>query len=95
MKDLWRTYKEWNDRRWARVSAKGAWFTFLYCMAMGLLWGIFMLATTSLLDLYFDGYFRIQSLRIKLPIYVIGSLIMGLVFWVIRPKEAKFRKLKE
>ena len=94
MKNIWKTYKEWNNRRWARIRAKGAWHILLHSMLYGFMWGMYMIVVMSAV-FYFLERFRVESWLTLILIYVAGGFIMGLFTWVVNVNESRYEKMKE
>ena len=61
--------------RWATVSAR---------IAIGLAWGVFMLAANALVQYSYEGSLDTQHLQGTAGIYFVGGLIYGLIMWVMQ-----------
>ena len=95
MRNPVKVISEWNDRRWRthgvkvweRRRAKGM---RLFVLMFGAMWGAWMIIVMSLVEYLMDGTIRAESLKFKVPIYLIGGFIVGLVGWW--SNENKYRK---
>jgi hypothetical protein len=74
--------------KWERTRAKGMWRFILLCTV---LFGGALLISTSIFD-YFTSFngFRLQDLYFKLPIYLVGGLVFGVLVWFVG--EYKYKK---
>ena len=82
MKNPFRTFSEWKNRKWERVLARGRWITFLYCMLFGVGWSAYMITVMILLH-YFKHNLNVEVLWDEAPIYMIGGFIMGFTVWTL------------
>jgi hypothetical protein len=76
-----------NQRtKWEQTRTKGLWRYFLPFWV--LLLGGTMIITTSIFD-HFTSGFRVEYLKIKVPIFLASAFISGLAYWFYA--EYKFR----
>jgi hypothetical protein len=83
MKNLWKTYLPWLERRrqrqlesWQHKRAKGK---ARYILWVTIMWGGWMVIATSLASYFFDGSFQIRLSEII--IFSTGGFFLALLTW--------------
>ena len=81
----WKKYQAWENRRWRkhvqsweRQRSKGRSH---FIRGAALLWGGIMILVTTGLEYFLDHRFDPGLLIIKVPIYLIGGYVLGLIGW--------------
>ncbi len=74
--------------KWERTRVKGMW---RFILLNTVLFGGALLIGTSIFDYFTSSNgFRVENLYIKVPIYLVGGLVFGVVVWFFG--EYKYKK---
>jgi hypothetical protein len=85
------TYRSWGRRRLDRARVKGGWHVFWFYMSLGLVWGMFLLATISLVEYFYDGTLDAKSFQRNAGIYFVAGLLYGLLMWILQEASGASR----
>lgn len=85
-------WSEWSERRWRtsgvkkweRQRARGAW---PFVLKFALAWGAWMVGVLCLVEYFWDGVIRAESLLVRVPVYFLGGLFVGWAVWAATEKK--------